>query len=258
MKKHIGRITNTGARVVVVYMQIPGSEDHALVVPTDSLTPRMEQAVMEILESKEGQAERDLCRVLERRSIPETGRSVAQGLHDVQALHRVPVSNITMMPMPNMPFPLEKILEQMPGAAPRVTTAPAQSVAEVFAPAQPTTPEMLAESRANAEAFANAMTANAALPAEKFNPYAGNRAADVDENSMGIARNLLIEAQMLEADALKKRERAYATAPSLRPAPVITTVYAPTVVQGGGEGGSAAPAAAPKKRGRPAKATVAK
>ena len=46
MKKHIGRIANTDQRVVVVFMQIPGKDDHALVVSTDNLPERFHQATI--------------------------------------------------------------------------------------------------------------------------------------------------------------------------------------------------------------------
>lgn len=61
---------------------------------------------------------------------------------------------------------------------------------------------------------------------EKFNPHTFNsKAANVGE-SLGTARNLLIEADLLEQSAKDKREQAYGFAPSLRPgaaAPVDTT-----------------------------------
>ena len=49
MMRHVAKIANTDQRCVVAFLQIPGREDHALVIPTDSLPPRTEQAVMDLL-----------------------------------------------------------------------------------------------------------------------------------------------------------------------------------------------------------------
>lgn len=53
--------------------------------------------------------------------------------------------------------------------------------------------------------------------ASKFNPHNFNaEQANVGE-ALGTARNLLLEADMLETEARSKREKAYTFAPSLRP-----------------------------------------
>ncbi len=176
MKRHIGKITNTDQRCVVAFMQIPGREDHALVIPTDSLPPRFEQAVMDVVESPEGQAEETVAKVLGRRLMPDTGKTVLQTLHEHHMLMPVPVNNIVMMPRPSMTFPLVQILREM-GA-----TVPALSSTE-----------------------------------EKFNPHTVNREAHTADQRLGIARNLIVEAELLEVDAKRKREQAYSYAPELVP-----------------------------------------
>jgi len=62
--------------------------------------------------------------------------------------------------------------------------------------------------------------------ATKFNPHTFNSQAAKVGESLGTARNLLLEADMLETEAKNKREKAYNFAPSLRPgatAPVDTS-----------------------------------
>jgi hypothetical protein len=172
MKRHIGKMANTDQRLVVVFMQIPDREDHALVIPTDTLPARYEQAVMEILESTEGQAEESLANILSRRLMPDTGKPVLQALHDGNMLKAVPIANILMMPMPNMPFPLQTVLEGMGRNIPKTV-----------------------------------------------NPTSGYNPAVEKYNRRAIAQNLLIEAEMLQNEANKKREAAYTAAPELRPAP---------------------------------------
>ena len=50
----------------------------------------------------------------------------------------------------------------------------------------------------------------------KFNPYTSNQEADAKQDGLGVANGLLQEAEMLEAEARNKRERAYSFAPQLR------------------------------------------
>ena len=107
MKRHLGRMANTDQRIVVVYMQIPGKLDHALIVPIDNLPAQWEQYVMEVLDSKEGQGEENLGEILGRRLVPES------------VLQAVPVDNIIMYPAPNQPYPLRKILESMGRLSPK-------------------------------------------------------------------------------------------------------------------------------------------
>ena len=57
-----------------------------------------------------------------------------------------------------------------------------------------------------------------ATPADKFNPHAYNTVTEGQQEQLGVARNLLVEAEMLEADARNKRAQAYQLAPSMRPA----------------------------------------
>jgi hypothetical protein len=52
---------------------------------------------------------------------------------------------------------------------------------------------------------------------EKFNPHAHNQKAATNEQSRSIARGLLVEAEMLEIEARKKRDQAYKIDANLRP-----------------------------------------
>lgn len=52
---------------------------------------------------------------------------------------------------------------------------------------------------------------------ERFNPHTYNTVTEGQQEQIGVARNLLEEAKMLEADAAYKRSQAYQLAPSLRP-----------------------------------------
>src|SRR5882672_6561871 len=113
MMRHVAKIARTDQRCVVVFMQIPGREDHALVVPTDSLPPRFEQAVMDVLQSPQGQQEENFGVVLSRHLLPDTGQNILEALHTQNRLLPVPVQQVLMMPTPNQPVKLSSILESL-------------------------------------------------------------------------------------------------------------------------------------------------
>lgn len=174
--RHVAKVANTDQRCVVAFMQIPNREDHALVIPTDNLPPRFEQAVMDILKTNEGQTEETFAKVLSRHRMPDSQESVLEALHKQGKLVAVPVSNILMLPRPNQPVKLSFILEQLGRLQ--------QNVPDQFI-------------------------------TEKFNPHTANQRADMSANSRAIAQNLMVEAEMLEAEARKKRKTAHDYDPTI-------------------------------------------
>jgi hypothetical protein len=214
--KHVGKIKSTDQRCVIVFMQLPEDKEKALIINTESLPPRYEQMLMDIVQSPEGQQERDLANTMNRRMAPETGRSVLAEFHARGLMRPEPIDNIVMLPRPNTPFALRSILEQM-GALSASNQTLANSQAEV-----------------------------------KYNPVTANQDASKNEERSMMARNLLMEAEMLQVEANKKREQAYKYAPSLRPQPAqsfpqeqtATTDEAPAEKRGRGRPSNAAKAAA--------------
>jgi hypothetical protein len=181
-KRHVGKIANTDQRCIVAWMQIPNREDHALCIPTDNLPPRLEHAVMQVLESQEGQSEEILANILNRRKMPDVpNRTLLEALHVGNHMVAVPVTQVIMFPRPNMPFPLADILRQQGKFQNQQVTAE--------------------------ERFAK----------DKFNSHAHNLASLSGEQRNAMARNLLIDAELLEKDVILKREKAYELAPDLRP-----------------------------------------
>lgn len=114
-KKHVGRIRNTDRRCVVVFMQIPGNENNALVVDTDALPDRFHDALMDIIDSTEGQQTPHLHTLLQRRILPDLGLDMMNALHTYGLLRVVEIDNIVMYPAPNAPCPLRTIVDYMNG-----------------------------------------------------------------------------------------------------------------------------------------------
>lgn len=188
--RHVGRMVNTDQKLIIVMMQIPKREDHALTVPVDGLSQRYEQAVRDILESPEGQAAETLADVLHRRVMPDSGKNVLQALHEGGMLHAVPIDKIMMYPKPNMPFPLTQILE---GMGRRITKS------EDPLAILDTGPVMQPDNATH-----------------RYNQILVNQKIEGLEQRRAVAQNLLIEAKMLDNAAAEKRNRAYEMAPELR------------------------------------------
>jgi len=191
IKRHIGKTTNTDRRLVVVFMQIPGREDHALVIDTDALPHRFHDDLMAVVEG-EGQAVANLGDLLGRRVMPYSGENMLATLHANNALQAVPVANVLMLPQPNRPIALPELLKMMG----KSTTESAPPVEEVK------TTEY------------------------RDNRIVENQAIDRNNEKYQIASNILLEAQMLTEEAARKRESAYEIYPALRPvaAPVAVKV----------------------------------
>lgn len=181
LMRHIGKTVNTDRRVVVVFMQIPGREDHALIVDTDALPPKYHDDLMTVVQ-QEGQSTKNLGELLGRRVMPSTGSTMLETLHAAGALIPMPVDKIIMLPQPNHGILLSELLKHM-----GQTQAPVDQVEQV------TQTEY------------------------RDNRIIENQAIDKNNERYQIAMNVLLEAKLLDEEAARKRESAYQIYPALRP-----------------------------------------
>ncbi len=179
MIKHTGKVDSTGRRVVVVFPSIPEDQDNCLVVDVDALEERYHDGLMQAVESPEGQETNKLYEVLGRKLFWD-GKNILTTLHEKGFLRRVPVDTVTLLPSPEQTLPLKEF------------NAYQNMIAETKQdPAIPSTPDSSTK--------------------------AGAIQQPADENDQdGIARNLLIQAEMLEADAMKKRHEAESVSPGIQ------------------------------------------
>lgn len=203
--KHVGRHSGTGQRLSVVFLQLPDEKENALVVYSDSLPDRYHDSFMEAVESPEGQASKNLYEVLTRKVFWH-GTPMLETLHKEGLLRKLPTGSIIMTPNSNSSVPLNDILAQIGDV--EIEDTPVNDTTQTPEPSQVDT---------NVEE------------------------SKQDENKQ-IAQNLLIQAQLLEQDAVAKRNEAYKYDPSLKPAEPKSKVRV-----------TKAKTDAPKKRGRPRK-----
>lgn len=108
--KHVGK-TAEGKKAVVVFRQIPGAEDHALVVLTEYIDPGIHDELMNYVENQ-GQADMDLYKVLSRHSWFDN-TNVLESLHTRGLLTKVAVKDITMTPTPSVTVSLAELNAQL-------------------------------------------------------------------------------------------------------------------------------------------------
>jgi hypothetical protein len=189
MTKHLGKNKNTNSRYAVVSMQLPDDEDHCLVVEYDSLPIRYQDALMNVLHSKDGQHENKLLTILGRRRFPD-GNLMLQTLHDSQRLLRVPTVDVIMTPDNSHHMQLDELNRRI----------------KVYHQG-PTLEEA-------------AITEKAA-PRTTISPTEQNRQIENAQNKTQKAKLLILEADAIERqaaiDAGNRREKAYVIDPALRP-----------------------------------------
>ncbi len=98
--KHIGRITKTGAKILVAFRTLPGESNYALVVPVAGLSDSYHDAIMKVVESDQAQETFEFGEILFHRSFPD-GRPMLRALQADGVLQKVPTDAVTMTPTPN-------------------------------------------------------------------------------------------------------------------------------------------------------------
>lgn len=189
LKKHVGTLSNTGVRVAVVFRKLPNDENHCLIVETERLPDSYHDTVIQCLNSKESMETNEFYEVLNRRTFPD-GTNCLTSLHQRGFLRKEPVSNVTMYPLPQQPVPLALINATIDK---KLDEYEAKQRGENVSKKDDTRTE--AEKRAAAEELA----------------------ARMQGDTLSVAKGLLAQAEILEADAASKREEAYTLAPELKP-----------------------------------------
>lgn len=95
--KHIGRMKNTNAKVLVAFRTLPGESDHALVIPVANLPDNYHDAIMKVVEEDQAQTAFEFGEILFTRSFPD-GRPMLQALRADERLRKVPTDQVEMTP----------------------------------------------------------------------------------------------------------------------------------------------------------------
>ena len=98
--KHIGRINNTGVKVLVVFRTLPGESNMALVLPVTQLSDSYHDSIMTMVETDQCQEAYELGEMMFIRTFPD-GRPMLQAMQADGRLHKVATDTVTMTPTTN-------------------------------------------------------------------------------------------------------------------------------------------------------------
>ncbi len=106
--KHIGRLKNTGVKVITVFRTLPGESDSALVIQVNQLKDEYHDAIMQMLETDQAQEAFEFGEMLFIRHFPD-GRPMLSALQQDGRLQKVSTSNVLMTPTVNAAVPLDQL-----------------------------------------------------------------------------------------------------------------------------------------------------
>ena len=106
--KHIGRIKNTGAKVLVAFRTLPGESNVALVLPVATLTDAYHDALMQLVESDQAQDAFEFGEIMHIRPFPD-GRPMLRAMQADGRLQKVATDNVIMTPAVNTAIPLDQL-----------------------------------------------------------------------------------------------------------------------------------------------------
>jgi len=95
--KHVGKMRNNAARIVVAYRTLPGDPHSCLVVGTSGLGDSYHDTLMSVVESDSGQQSNELADILSVRRFPD-GSNMLGYLHANGHLIKVKTSLVSMTP----------------------------------------------------------------------------------------------------------------------------------------------------------------
>jgi len=185
LMKHVGKFGEKPC--VVVFRELPGENDYCLIVQTNNLDSRQHDDLMNVVQSSEAQSANDISQVLHRRQFTD-GSNMLSTLHYAKKLQKVPVSHVSLTPLPGQSVPLA---------------------------------DVNVEIRKLDGGYVPPKTDAAHLDKEPITESSSATEAPSEEND--IAKNLLMQAQLMEEDATRllaeaeaKKAEAYKLDPSLR------------------------------------------
>ena len=106
--KHVGKMKNNGAKIVIAYRTIPGDPHSALVVGTQQLMDAYHDSLLSLLESDAGQQADELADVMAVRRFPD-GSNMLQFVHTNGLMTKVPTTGVLVTPDNKTSIPLDEL-----------------------------------------------------------------------------------------------------------------------------------------------------
>jgi len=203
--KHVGKVGEKPC--VVLYREVPGESDFALIVQTTNLPDAQHDALMNIVQSAEAQEANEIADVLDRRQFSD-GSNMLQQLHFDKRIEKVSVNLVNLTPTPADSISLAEV------------NAEIRKIGNNSNPPLKTDAIQQMDNLDNQPVTANPVVAES----DPTLAAANAPVMEGDVNESQIALNLLQQATILEDDAHAimndaeaKRQEAYRLNPDLEP-----------------------------------------
>lgn len=95
--KHIGRVKDSNAKVLVAFRTLPGESNQCLTVPVSSLSDSYHDAIMKLVEEDQAQNSFEFGEIMFTRSFPD-GRPMLQALQADGILRKYSTDKVEMTP----------------------------------------------------------------------------------------------------------------------------------------------------------------
>lgn len=106
--KHIGRMKNTGVKVLVVFRTLPGESNSSLVLPVNQLSDAYHDALMQLVETEQAQESFEFGEIMFIRHFPD-GRPMLTAMQQDGRLQKVLTDMVLMTPTVNAAIPLDQL-----------------------------------------------------------------------------------------------------------------------------------------------------
>jgi hypothetical protein len=106
--KHIGRMKNTGVKILTIFRTLPGESNMALVLPVANLSDSYHDSIMTVVETTQAQDAFELGEMLFIRTFPD-GRPMLQALQADGRLQKVATDLVIMSPTANDSIQLDQL-----------------------------------------------------------------------------------------------------------------------------------------------------
>jgi len=106
--KHIGKLKNTGAKILVAFRTVPGESNQALVIHAAQLPDAYHDSIMKLVEETQAQQAFEFGEILFIRKFPD-GRNMLQALQQDGRLRKVPTDTVMMNPTPTSEILLSEL-----------------------------------------------------------------------------------------------------------------------------------------------------
>lgn len=106
--KHIGKLKNTGAKVLVVFRTLPGESNQALALPVAQLPDSYHDSIMKLVEEDQSQEAFEFGEMMFIRSFPD-GRPMLRAMQADNRLIKMSTDNIIMTPTTSDQIPLDQL-----------------------------------------------------------------------------------------------------------------------------------------------------